>query len=109
VESAFLTANQHLGAHEPLQMVAQRRRRQIDVALNLASRASTLTGSNDKPQDGETNRMTKRSQLICVVFDLRGHACASNIFEVRTQGSKCSRPAAVGLALIRKRECRNVA
>src|SRR6188768_3425741 len=52
VEGTFVAADQQLGLEEPLQMMAQRRRWEINVALDLARRGSLLAALHDEPENG---------------------------------------------------------
>ena len=60
VKRAFRVADEHLGIQQPFEVVAQRGRREVDVALNLTSRAAALAALHDEAQDRQTNRMTQR-------------------------------------------------
>jgi len=51
VERALLATHEHLRLDESLQVVAQRRRGQVDVALDLARGAAALTALHDESQD----------------------------------------------------------
>ena len=63
-ERRFAPAMNQSRAREPLQVVTQRRGRQIDVRLNFA-RGGTLRAARDnEAKDGEPRRMPERAQLL---------------------------------------------
>jgi hypothetical protein len=67
VERALLTADEHFGIVQPLQVVTQRRRGEINVALDFTRGTAALSDLHHKPQNCEAHRMAKRSELICAV------------------------------------------
>ena len=73
MEVAFTAGVEEAGFREPLQMVAQGRRRQIDVSLDLTSRCAAVPRLHDKSQDCETNGVSERAQLLGVSVQFRRH------------------------------------
>src|ERR1041385_530367 len=74
VERALGSRGDDPGVDEPLQVVAQRRSREIDVALDVAGRGAARTGRDDETQDLQPDRVPERAQLLRVPFELRRHA-----------------------------------
>ena len=74
VEGALAPALEQTGIDEALQVVAERRRRQIDVLLDCTRSGPFGAALDDEPQDGQTNGMPECAELLSVTFKLRAHA-----------------------------------
>src|SRR5690606_8097752 len=70
--------------HQPLEVMAESRRRDVDLVLNLTSRRSTLVALHHEAQDAQANWVAQRSKLLCVALEL-GHSATSTIFEITVQ------------------------
>ena len=74
VKGALASGSQHAGIDQALQVVAERRGRQIDMRLDLPGRGAIATGLHHEPQDLKADRMAKRTELLGVAFNFRRHA-----------------------------------
>ena len=81
MKRALVAAVQQPGLDETFQMMAECRRGQIHVRLNLTRRDPLRSTLNDEAQNGEANRMSERTELLGVALDFRGHAATSNKVE----------------------------
>lgn len=83
VERALRAGRQEVGVDEALEVMAERRRRHVDMALDVAGGGSLGAGLHDEPKHPQTYRMAERAQLLCVPLQLRvrAHGSTSNILE----------------------------
>jgi len=88
VKRAFVPRREQTRVDKPFQMMAERRSGQVDVGLNIPRRCPSPVSLHHKSQDLQTQRVTQRTKLRCVLLELRTHAATSNIFEVVTQALK---------------------
>lgn len=61
--------------------MAERRRGQIDVVLDVAGWSAAIPGLDDEAQNSEPNWVPERIELFRVPFELGVHAPTSNKFE----------------------------
>jgi hypothetical protein len=66
-------AGEHARVPQALQVVAQSRRRKIDVALDVSRGDALGPCLNHESKDLQANRVPKRTQLLRVAFELRAH------------------------------------
>src|SRR5262245_56971050 len=69
VERPFPPRTEDAGVDEPLQVVAQRRRWQVDVLLDFTSRRAIHAGLDHEAQHGEPHGMTERGELVSVAVE----------------------------------------
>jgi hypothetical protein len=62
------TGSENARLHESLEVVAQGRCRQPDVRLDITSRRAPILALHHISQNGEANRMAKRTELLGVTF-----------------------------------------
>ncbi len=82
MECALAVRGQEARSDEALQVMAQCRRGQRDVGLDVPCGAASVTCLHHKAQDAQAHGVSQRAELLGVSFELGGHATASNIFEV---------------------------
>src|SRR5262249_6823651 len=87
VERALAARPQQAGVHEPLEVMAQRRRGHVHVRLDVTGRRAFVAALDDEAQDGEPYRMAKRAQLLGMAVEFRRHAIILTNSKEATRGT----------------------
>jgi hypothetical protein len=74
VERAFTPGLHDPGVDQALQMVAEGRRRELDVFLDRTGGSPLWAGLDDEAEDGETHGVAESAKLLCMMLQFRGHA-----------------------------------
>jgi hypothetical protein len=73
VKCAFAASLEKTRIAQPLQVVTERRRRKVDMTLDLACRRPAFSRLHDEPQDTQAHGMTQRAELLGMSIQFGGH------------------------------------
>ena len=85
VERALAAGPHHARVDEALEVVAERRGRQVDVRLDVAGGGALRARLHDEAQDRQANRVPERAELLGVMLQLPAHDLLLNYSKYNCQ------------------------